>query len=235
YCGKTALGGGRIVVIVFEDVHKSYPTRFGRKVVLDRLNVVFDTRKNIGILGLNGAGKSTLLRLISGLELPERGRIRRNANISFPLGYQGCFAGNMTGRENAAFIARVYGFDVDEVVEFVESFAELGAYFDEPIKTYSSGMSARLGFGVSIALEFDVYLIDEAIGAGDARFVARCQAAFEDRLKDSRIIMVSHASQNLLTYCEIGATLHNGRMTYFDDIESAIRHYNDIVKDPERY
>jgi len=222
-------------MIVFEDVHKSYPTRFGRKVVLERLNIVFDTRKNIGILGLNGAGKSTLLRLISGIELPERGRITRNAHVSFPLGYQGCFAGNMTGRENTAFIARVYGFDVREVVEFVEAFAELGAYFDEPIKTYSSGMSARLGFGVSIALEFDVYLIDEAIGAGDARFVARCQAAFEERLRDSSIIMVSHATQTLLTYCDIGATLHKGKMTYFDDIESAIRHYGEIIKDPDRF
>jgi len=222
-------------MIVFEDVHKSYPTRFGRKVVLDRLNIVFDTRKNIGVLGLNGAGKSTLLRLISGIELGERRRIDRRVNISFPLGYQGCFAGNMTGRENAAFVARVYGFDVKEVVEFVEAFAELGDYFDEPIKTYSSGMSARLGFGVSIALEFDVYLIDEAIGAGDARFAARCQAAFEERLKDSRIIMVSHTSQTLLTYCDIGAILHKGKMTYFDDIDTAIARYNEIVKNPDTF
>lgn len=222
-------------MIVFENVHKSYPTKFGRKVVLDRLNLVFDTRKNIEILGLNGAGKSTLIRLISGIELPDRGRIVRNTNISFPLGFQGCFAPNMSGRENAAFVARVYGFDVKEVIEFVEAFAELGKYFDEPIRTYSSGMAGRLGFGVSIALEFDVYLIDEAIGAGDARFVARCQAAFEERLKDSSVIMVSHTTETLLTYCDIGATLHNGKLTYFDDIGDAIAHYADIIKEPERH
>jgi capsular polysaccharide transport system ATP-binding protein len=219
-------------MIIFEDVHKSYPMRVGRKVVLDRLNLVFDTTKNIGILGLNGAGKSTMLRLISGVELPDRGRIRRMVNVSFPLGYSGAFAGNMSGRENAAFVARVYGFDVREVVHFVEAFAELGTYFDEPFRTYSSGMMARLAFGISIALEFDVYLIDEGIGAGDARFTARCQAAFHERLENSRIIMVSHDSANLLTYCDIGATLHRGKLTYFDDIREAIIYYNSIINEP---
>jgi capsular polysaccharide transport system ATP-binding protein len=219
-------------MIVFENVHKSYPTRFGRKVVLDSINLALDTSKNIGILGLNGAGKSTLLRLISGAELPERGRIRRSASISFPLGYSGCFAGNMTGRENAAFLARVYGFDVAQVVDFVEWFADLGEYFDEPVKTYSSGMGARLGFGASIALEFDVYLIDEALSAGDARFVARCQAAFQQRLINSRVIIVSHQTETLLTYCDVGATLHKGKLTYYSDIKQAVACYNDIVNEP---
>jgi capsular polysaccharide transport system ATP-binding protein len=219
-------------MIVFEGVHKSYPTRLGRKVIVDNLNLVLNTRKNIGILGLNGAGKSTLLRLIGGTELPGRGRIRRSVSISFPLGYTGCFAGNMTGRQNAAFIARVYGYNVDQVVDFVEAFAELGEYFDEPVKTYSSGMSARLGFGVSIALEFDVYLIDEGFSAGDARFSARCQAAFQGRLENSRMIIVSHTTETLLTYCDAGATLHRGRLTYYEDIKEAISSYNDIVNEP---
>jgi capsular polysaccharide transport system ATP-binding protein len=219
-------------VIVFEDVHKSYPTRLGRKVVVDHLNLVFDTRKNIGILGLNGAGKSTLLRLIGGAELPERGRIRRTVSISFPLGYSGCFAGNMSGRENAAFVARIYGYNVKQLVDFVEAFAELGEYFDEPVKTYSSGMSSRLSFGVSIALEFDVYLIDEGFSAGDARFAARCQAAFKERLENSRLIIVSHTTETLLTYCDVGATLHQGKLTYYDDIKDAVACYNEIVNEP---
>jgi capsular polysaccharide transport system ATP-binding protein len=219
-------------VIIFEDVHKSYPTRLGRKVVVDHLNLVFDTRKNIGILGLNGAGKSTLLRLIGGAELPERGRIRRTVSISFPLGYSGCFAGNMSGRENAAFVARIYGYNVKQLVDFVEAFAELGEYFDEPVKNYSSGMSSRLSFGVSIALEFDVYLIDEGFSAGDARFAARCQAAFKERLENSRLIIVSHTTETLLTYCDVGATLHQGKLTYYDDIKDAVACYNDIVNEP---
>ena len=219
-------------MISFENVFMSYPTKFGRKVVIDNLSIVFDTRKSIGILGLNGAGKSTLLRLIGGSELPERGRIYRSVNISFPLGYTGCFAGNMSGRENAAFLARVYGYNVAEVVEFVEYFAELGEYFDEPVRTYSSGMHSRLGFGTSMALKFDVYLIDEGFGAGDARFAARVQETFHNRLKDSRMILVSHSAETILTYCEAGATLHNGKLNYYDDIKEAVACYNRIVSEP---
>ena len=219
-------------MIAFEDVFMSYPTRSGRKVVLDTLNIVFDTSKNIGILGLNGAGKSTLLRLIGGSELPERGRIRSTENISFPLGYTGCFAGNMSGRDNAAFLARVYGYDVDQVISFVEAFAELGDYFDEPIRTYSSGMHSRLAFGASMALKFDVYLIDEGFSAGDARFSARVQETFSSRLKDSRMILVSHTPETMLTYCEVGATLHDGKLTYYDDIKEAVACYNNIVSQP---
>lgn len=219
-------------MISFEDVFMSYPTKFGRKVVIDNLSIVFDTRKSIGVLGLNGSGKSTLLRLIGGSELPQRGRIRRAVSISFPLGYTGSFAGNMSGRENAAFLARVYGYNVAEVVDFVESFAELGEYFDEPVRTYSSGMYSRLGFGASMALKFDVYLIDEGFGAGDARFAARVQETFNNRLKDSRMILVSHQSETMLTYCDAGATLHNGKLTYYDDIKEAVACYNRIVNDP---
>lgn len=219
-------------MIIFDHVHKSYETRFGRKVVIDDLDLVFDTNRNIGVLGLNGAGKSTLLRLIGGAELPERGRIRKTVSVSFPLGYTGCFAGNMSGRENAAFVARVYGYNVGQVIDFVEAFAELGDYFDEPVKSYSSGMSARLGFGVSIALEFDVYLIDEGFSAGDARFAARCQMAFKERLRNSRVIIVSHTTETLLTYCDVGAILHRGKLVYYDDIKEAVARYNDIVNEP---
>lgn len=219
-------------MIVFDNVFMSYPTKFGRKVVIDNLSIEFDTRKSIGILGLNGAGKSTLLRLIGGSELPERGRIWRGVSVSFPLGYTGCFAGNMSGRENAAFLARVYDYNVAEVVEFVESFAELGEYFDEPVRSYSSGMQSRLGFGASMALKFDVYLIDEGFGAGDARFAARVQETFNSRLKDSRMILVSHAPETMLTYCDAGATLHNGKLTYYENIKEAVESYNRIVAEP---
>jgi len=218
-------------MIAFEGVSMSYPTRSGRKVVFDNLNVVFDTRKNIGILGLNGSGKSTLLRLISGTELPDRGRIWRDTSISFPLGYSGCFAGNMSGRQNAAFLARVYGYEVDEVEAFVEAFAELGSYFDEPIKNYSSGMYSRLAFGASMALKFDVYLVDEGFSAGDARFAARAQAMFKDRLEDARMIIVSHSAETLLTYCDVGATLHRGKLTYYDDIREAVACYNALAQE----
>ena len=223
-------------MIVFENVHMSYPTKAGRKVVLDGLNVEFDTSKNIGILGLNGAGKSTLLKLMAGIELPERGRVRRFGNISFPLGNIGSFEQTLTGRQNAALLARIYDYDIREYVHFVEVFAEVGHYFDEPIRTYSSGMQARLLFGMTMALKFDVYLVDEALagGAGDARFLARCDQVFRTRLRDTRLIIVSHQSEALLTYCDTGATLHNGRLTYYENIKDAVAHYNEIVADPSR-
>lgn len=219
-------------MIIFEDVFMSYPTRRGRKIVLDTLNIVFDTSKSIGILGLNGSGKSTLLSLMGGGLLPERGRIRRTVNVSFPLGYSGCFAPNMTGRQNAEFLARVYGYNVAEVVEFVEAFAELGEYFDEPLRTYSSGMHSRLAFGASMALRFDVYLVDEGFGAGDARFRARCEAMFNSRLKHTRMILVAHDPTMMLTYCQAGATLADGKLTYFDNIKDAVACYNEIVAAP---
>lgn len=219
-------------MIILEDVYMSYPTKSGRKVVIDTLNIVFDTRKNIGIMGLNGAGKSTLLKLIGGIELPERGRIVRKVNISFPLGAIGCFAVNMTGRENVAFLARIYGYDVDEMISFVEAFAELGEYFDEPVRTYSGGMHGRLVFGASMALKFDVYLIDEGFAAGDSRFAARAQEVFKSRLEETRLIIVSHQAETLLTYCDAGATLHDGKLTYYDNIKEAVARYNEIVADP---
>lgn len=223
-------------MISFENVHMSYPTKAGRKIVLNGLNIDFDTSKNIGILGLNGAGKSTLLKLIGGIELPERGRIKRSVNISFPLGSVGSFAPSLTGRQNAALLARIYGYDVKEYVHFVEVFAEVGHYFDEPIRTYSNGMHSRLLFGMTMALKFDVYLVDEALagGAGDARFLARCDQVFRTRLKDTRLIIVSHVSEALLTYCDAGATLHNGHLTYYHNIKDAVAHYNEIVADPSR-
>jgi capsular polysaccharide transport system ATP-binding protein len=221
-------------MIIFENVHKSYRTKFGRHNVIDHLNLVLNTDKNIGILGLNGAGKSTLIRLISGVELPDRGHIRRRVNVSFPLGFVGCFSGNMSGRENAAFVARVYGFKVRQVIDFVEDLADLGKFFDEPFKTYSSGMGSRLGFAVSLALDFEVYLIDEGTAAGDARFAARFEAAFKDRVLNHRIIMVSHSIQTIRDFCQTGAVLHNGRLTCYDDVEEAIQIYDRIASGPSK-
>ncbi len=162
-------------MISFEGVRKTYRTKAGPRVILEHLDLMLDSGINLGILGLNGAGKSTFLQLLSGIELPDRGLIRRQVRVSFPLGYSGSFVSTLSGRENVSFIARIYGLDPSSLARFVDDFAELGRYFDEPIRTYSSGMRARLGFAVSIGIDFDLYLIDEATAAGDARFAARCE------------------------------------------------------------
>jgi hypothetical protein len=149
------------------------------------VSTVFDTSRSYGLLGVNGAGKTTTLRLIAGTELPNSGTVRRSVRVSWPLGFAGGFHPLMSGRENVHFVARVYGADVRRVTNFVEDFAELGEYIDLPFKTYSSGMMARLAFGLSMAIEFDVYLVDEITAVGDARFQNRCQPWTSDGFRAS--------------------------------------------------
>ena len=212
-------------MIRFEGVSKRYRTRGGDKHILERADFVFRAGHNIGILGGNGAGKSTLIRMIAGAEDPDEGRIRREGRVSFPLGFTGTFNPHLTGRQNARFIARVYGENVRRVVDFVYDFAELGAYFDMPIMTYSAGMNAKLSFGVSLAIDFDVYLIDEVTEVGDARFRQKCADVFAERMVRSDIIMVSHNSGTIRAYCDMGAVLADGALHVCDTVEDAMRTY----------
>lgn len=209
-------------MIELDGVSKSYRSGMSRRVVLDEVSLAIPGGRSLGVLGANGAGKSTLIRLLSGVEPPDRGRVVRRARVSFPLGFGGTFDRHLTGRENVVFLARIYGADVRRVLRYVEDFAELGDYFRMPVGTYSSGMLAKLAFGTCLAIDFDVYLIDEVIAVGDARFQARCQSAFEARMSRADIIMVSHSYQTIRTYCDAGAVLSDGRLTLFDDLGAAI-------------
>ena len=210
-------------MIVFENVTKVYKTSDKRKVILDNVSFALPRGVNLGIIGSNGSGKSTIIRLIAGVELPDSGTIRRGCNVSFPLGFSGTFAGSMSGRENAIFLARVYGADVRYVLQYAQEFAELGDYFDMPVQTYSSGMRARLAFGVSIAIDFDVYLVDEVTAVGDARFQERSKAALLSRFSTSDVIMVSHSTEVIKEYCKYVAVLDKGHMTFHDDLDEANR------------
>ena len=213
-------------MIEFVDVHKFYRTRGHTKVVLDHITTTFERGHSYGILGVNGAGKSTTIRLISGTEAPSSGRIRRHVSVSWPIGFGSGFHGLMTGRNNVTFVARAYGQDVRRVLDFVEDFSELGDYLDVPVKTYSSGMGARLAFALSMAVDFDCYLIDEVTAVGDARFQQRCYRAFKERRERSDVIMVSHLVGTIKDYCDRGAVLVDGRLITFDDIDQAIDMYN---------
>jgi capsular polysaccharide transport system ATP-binding protein len=216
-------------VIALDGVSKSYRTPGGRRVVLDNVTVAFPAGHNFGILGANGSGKSTLLRLLAGTELPDRGVIRREARVSFPLGFGGTFHGALTGRENIRFIARVYGAAVRAVTRYVDEFAELGAYFDMPVNTYSAGMRARLAFAACLAVEFEVYLIDEVTEIGDERFRRKCAAAFRERLARSDIILVTHNRHTIRQYCDRGAVLAAGALTMCDDATSALDRYRHVL------
>ncbi|WP_034994079.1 ABC transporter ATP-binding protein [Beijerinckia mobilis] len=213
-------------MIQFNDVFKFYKTNNHKKVVLDHVSTVFESGWSYGLLGVNGAGKSTTLRILAGTELPNSGKVRRSVRVSWPLGFAGGFHPLMTGRDNVHFVARIYGHDVRQVSNFVEDFSELGDYLDVPVKTYSSGMMARLAFGLSMAIEFDCYLVDEITAVGDARFQARCHEAFARRRANADLIIVSHSMGTIKDYCQRGAVLVDGRLTMFDSVDQAIEMYN---------
>jgi capsular polysaccharide transport system ATP-binding protein len=218
-------------MITFDGVSKVYRAPSGRRTVLDNVNVTFDAGHNFGVLGVNGAGKSTLIRLIAGSELPDCGVVRRYARVSFPLGFGGTFHGALSGRENVAFIARIYGAGMRGMLEYVECFSELGEYLHMPVNTYSSGMRARLAFATCLALDFDLYLIDEVTEVGDQRFRQKCAEAFRERMQRSDIILVTHNIHTLRQYCDRGAVLANGELTLFDDIGTALSRYHRIVRE----
>jgi capsular polysaccharide transport system ATP-binding protein len=216
-------------MIRFVNVEKRYPVPGGYKTIIRKFNMTFPKR-NIALLGANGTGKSTLLRLIAGAELPDAGRIERQANVSFPMGFQGSFAGSLSGIENTRFVARIYGKDTERVIDYVEKFAELGAHFRSPVKTYSSGMRGRLAFGVSLAIDFDCYLVDEITAVGDQRFKDKSKQAFREKLEKANIIMVSHDMGTLRSYCDCGVVLRDGEAIYYDDLEDAIKDHQAYMK-----
>ena len=215
-------------MIALDQVSKSYRTRTGHKAVLDNVSVEFVSGHNFGILGANGAGKSTLIRLLAGSELPDRGTIRRDVRVSFPLGFGGTFHGSLSGRENVAFLARIYGAPIRATSDYVEAFAELAEYFDMPVNTYSAGMRARLGFAACLAIDFDVFLIDEVTEIGDTRFRRKCAHAFRARMHHSDILLVTHNSRTIRQYCDRGAILADGALHLYDDIGAALSDYQSL-------
>lgn len=208
-------------MIVFENVSKAYHIRKFEKQVFSGLNFTIAKGDSLGICGANGAGKSTLMRLIAGVEMPTSGRITRSMSTSWPIGYSNCFQFSLTGADNARFIARIYGQDPDELCAYVEDFAQLGPYFHQPVYSYSAGMSARLAFGVSLAINFDCYLVDEVTAAGDQRFRQRSEEALLTRRDTGSLVMISHDANTLHQYCRRGAVLYGGSLTFYDTIEEA--------------
>ena len=216
-------------MITFSGVSKSYQARTGRQTILRDVSFSLQRGDAIGICGHNGAGKSTLLRLVSGVEQPSAGTIVREMTVSWPLGYASAFQSSLTGADNIRFIARIYGRPIAETLAFVDDFAELGSYLGMPIRTYSTGMMARLAFAVSLAVDFDCYLVDEITAAGDARFRARCHDALIERRKTGTLVMVSHDPHTLREYCIGGAVVRDNRLIICENIEEAIEQHFSVV------
>ena len=213
-------------MIELKNVVKIYPTRAGPRRVLDGVDLTLKPGEALGVMGRNGAGKSTLTRVISGLEHVDSGRVNVGMTVSWPLGYFGAFQGSLTGADNVRFVARVYGKDIDEMMESVQTFADLGVYFRMPVHTYSAGMRSRLAFGVSLAIDFDCYLIDEVTSAGDHRFAERSQKALRERREKGALLMVSHDPATLHAYCERGALMDGGKLRFHDTIDKLVDAYH---------
>ncbi len=210
------------------DVSKVYYTRQGPRTVLDRVSFQLERGNNVGILGRNGAGKSTLIRLLSGAERPTQGRIERGMSVSWPLAFGGAFQGHLTGLDNLKFICRIYGVDYKPLVPFVEDFTELGVYFREPVSHYSMGMVTRLAFALSMAIEFDCFLIDEAMVVGDARFHERCHIELFEKRRDRAFILVTHEASVIKLYCKSACVLHQGRLLDFESVDEAYEFYQSM-------
>jgi capsular polysaccharide transport system ATP-binding protein len=215
-------------MIELRALSKSYPTRNGRRYVFRDLNFRFPPGANIGLIGRNGAGKSTLLRLLGGIDQPDTGAVVTDARISWPVGLSGGFNVNLSARDNVQFVCRVHGAwgaELREKVRFVQGFAEIGDYFDLPMRSFSSGMRSRVAFGLSMAFDFDYYLIDEVLAVGDAQFKAKSKQVLKERLKKSNVIMTTHSMSDVRTYCNVVVHVDAGQVTVYEDVEQGIAAY----------
>lgn len=217
-------------MIQFEDLTKGFGVKDERKIVIDNLNMTLPSGKSLALLGRNGAGKSTLLQIVAGSMRPDHGKVTSDGSISWPVGFGGSFHGDLTGAQNVAFLARVYGVDTDELLDFVQDFSELGKHFEMPVRTYSSGMRSRLTFGTSMGIPFDTYLVDEVTAVGDAAFRRKSRAVFEERMHVSSAILVSHEMGQVRQFCDAGIVLDRGQLNYYDDLEEAIILHQNALK-----
>jgi capsular polysaccharide transport system ATP-binding protein len=213
-------------MIKLKNISKYYPSKLGKQYVFRNLSFDIPAGHNIGILGSNGAGKSTLFRLLAGSEYPNKGEVITDLSLSWPVALATGIHQQMTGRENTRFIGRINGVDdMDAYEKRVEAFAELKQKYDLPVKSYSSGMKPRLAFACSIAIDFDVYLIDEVTSVGDAKFRLKAKQALIERSENANVIMVSHEMDELRQFCDSAIVLHDGQLTFYNDLEEGIEQY----------
>jgi capsular polysaccharide transport system ATP-binding protein len=215
------------LMIILRNITKRYPVHGNEHTVLDNINLTIRPGEKLGIIGRNGAGKSTLVRIISGADRPTSGMIQRGMRVSWPLAFSGGLQGTLTGVDNLRFICRIYNTSIDDKIPYVQDFTELGKYLHEPVKSYSSGMRARLAFALSMCIEFDCYLIDEVVAVGDDRFRARCQHELFEKRKDRAMVMVSHDYHFIKHHCAEASVLMCGKLHQFPTVDEGYSFYRD--------
>lgn len=216
------------MILTFKKVSKHYDSRHGRTTVMKNVSFSIERGVNFGVLGMNGAGKSTTLKMIAGSQPPSSGIIKRHAKFSWPLGFSGSFNGSLSGEENLRFACRVYDAPIQDTLDYVYDFTELGDKLKHPIKTYSSGMRQKLAYGLSMAIDFDVYLIDETLSVGDANFRKKCDTVFKEKAQKSNLIIVSHQIETIKQYSDKILLIHKGDASIYDDVDHAISIYKTL-------
>ncbi len=217
-------------MIELRNITKVYRLNGVAKTVARDISFTFPAGECVALMGANGAGKSTMLKLLAGTIQPDSGKIIRHGTVSWPVGFSGSFHADLTGAQNVKFVARIYGVDADEMVEFAREFSQLGAHMHLPVRTYSSGMKSRLAFAMSMAVQFDTYLIDEITAVGDGAFKAKSEAMLQARLKNSGAVFVSHSLEQMAQLCSSGIVLQNGRFFYYARVQKAIEHYQHTMR-----
>lgn len=224
-------------MIDIQNLYKYYPTALGRKYVFKDMSIKIPEMCNVGVLGLNGSGKSTLINLLSGSDQPNSGSIKINGSVSWPLGLSGGAQPRLTGRQNAEFVCRIYCSSRKEIqskLEFIKDFSDIGDFFELPVRTYSSGMRSKLTFAMSMAFNFDIYLIDELTAVGDAQFRKKSQEALRAKRNEAYYIMVSHNVNDLIKDCDQMIVLHKGEVTLFEDVKRGLEYYKKKIKVKEK-
>lgn len=219
-------------MIVLKDVTKRYRSHHGSEVVLEGIDLVIPRDAKLAVIGRNGAGKTTLLNLLGGMDTPTRGTVERKCRVSWPLGLAGGFQGSLSGTQNTKFIARLHGVPerlLPEKLEFVRAFSELGAGIEKPVKAFSSGMRSRLAFAVSLAFDFDLYLVDELTSVGDAAFRQKSRDAFRNLASRAGLVMVSHDEATLRSFCNCAVWVHERKAHWFDDLDEALARYKQSI------
>ncbi len=214
-------------MLEFENVSKSFWTGTRRKIILDQVSFKVELGQSLGILAPNGTGKTTLIKMMAGLEKADEGNIYRNCKVSFPLGFMGGVVPKHTARENSRYIAELYGLDPDYVEAYCRWLCGLEEYFDQPLNTYSQGMKARFTFSLMLALDFDMYLIDEGMpSTTDVEFNKKAGSILAERLRTTTTIIVSHQADTLEKYAQKAAVLLQGQLFMFDSLEEAKQLYD---------
>jgi len=205
------------------------------KKALDNINISIKKGEKIALLGKNGCGKSTILKIISNVSFPTKGEVTVNGNVNALLELNSGFEPEFTGRENIYLKGTIMGLsrkEIKSIEQEIIDFADIGEYIDYPMRTYSSGMRARLGFSLAINIEPDILIVDEALSVGDNEFKKKCLDKVNEITSKENVtfLFVTHSFEMAKQFCDRGILLEQGKIIYDGPIEKTLEKYNNMLR-----